>query len=95
MLPDNAPDTDASLGMFVGPPPLTDLSLPDDVEVELHNQLFARRIFTVADVKARPMDVFAALQAALKVETNKIIELYSRPAVSVNGTEKQGRKNRR
>ena len=78
-LPDGAPESDAVLGLPLGPPSLESLGLPLDVEVRLHNQLFARRLFTRRDVKARRMDIFGALQAALRVDSTAIVMLYAPP----------------
>ncbi len=75
-LPDGAPEADTALGIPVGPISLAPLNLPLDVEVRLHNQLFARRIFSEADVKGRRADIFGALQAAFRVDTGKIAQLY-------------------
>jgi hypothetical protein len=75
-LPDGVPETDAALGIPLGPISLEPLGLPLEVEVRLHNQLFARRIFTVSDVKARRVDIFGALQAAFRVDTERIAQLY-------------------
>lgn len=74
LLPDDLPDSDARLGFPLGPPALGRLGLPEDLEVRLHNELFARRIFTEADVR-RTSDIIAALQAAYKVEAMTILEL--------------------
>lgn len=75
-LPDDAPDSDAMFGIVVGPPELDALGLPPDIEVRLNNQLFTRGIFTPLDAKRRREDITNALIAALKVDTNRLIELY-------------------
>ena len=75
-LPEGIPDSDAPLGIPVGPPSLESLGLPEEIEVALHNQLAARRIFTAKDVKTRRADVSAAIQGALKIDTEKIYGLY-------------------
>ena len=75
-LPEGLPDSAASLGLPVGPPCLESLGLPQEVEVRLHNQLFARRIFTAREAQARRQDVFAALQASYKVDAQRIIQVY-------------------
>ena len=79
-LPDGIPDSDATLGIPLGPPSLAPLGLPLDVEVRIHNQLFGRRLFTLRDVKARRMDILGALQAALKVDIVAIAHLYRESA---------------
>lgn len=75
-IPENAPDSHAAMGLLVGPPSLVDLKLPRDVEVFLHNQLFDRGLIERKDVKARPQDIFAALQAAYRVDVAAITNLY-------------------
>ena len=75
-LPDDAPDVAASMGPRIGPPPLDELGLPTDIEVRLHNQLHDRGLFTLRDALKRRIEVFAALQAAFRVETEAIISLY-------------------
>jgi hypothetical protein len=75
-LPDGVPESDAALGIPLGPPSLAPLGLPLDVEVRIHNQLFARRLFTPRDVKTRRMEILGALQAALRVDIVAIAALY-------------------
>lgn len=87
-LPDDVPDSDASMGLRLGPPSLAPLELPLETEVRLHNQLFARRIFTVTEANANRLDIFAALQAAFRVDTDSVVQLYNAPSKpSANGTE--------
>jgi hypothetical protein len=75
-VPDSAPDEHSSYGIRVGPPDLSGLKLPVEIEVALNNALVARRLITLNDVRARPQEVFAALQTALKVDTTVIMNLY-------------------
>lgn len=75
-LPDDASDRDSALGLHIGPPPLDELGLPKETEIRLHNQLFARKLFRLSDVKARRLEVFAALQAAFKVDVERVASLY-------------------
>lgn len=77
-LPDSVPDSDAAMGFELGPPSLEPLGLPLDMEVRLHNELFARRLWTFADLKRRPVDVQGAIQSAFKVDAGRIFELYQR-----------------
>jgi hypothetical protein len=80
LLPDDAPDSHAALGIPVGPPSLKSLGLPEEIETRLHNQLVARRILTAADAKAHRTDVFGALQKALSVDINRVITCYNEDA---------------
>lgn len=78
LIPDGAKDCkeEAAKGLLVGPPALDDLGLPSGVELALHNELYDRRLLTAADVRKRPQEVFAALQAALRVDVAAITNLY-------------------
>ncbi len=76
LLPPHAPDNDAEWGVPVGPPPLTSLGLPGEVEVVLHNQLFERGILTERDAKRRRLEIDSALRAALRVDVGRIFDLY-------------------
>lgn len=75
-LPEGIPDSDAPLGIPIGPPSLESLGLPEEIEIALHNQLAARRIFTARDVKIHRAEVSAAIQGALKLDTERIYTLY-------------------
>lgn len=90
LLPTGASDSEASMGLPLGPPSLAELELPLETEVRLHNQLYARRIFTLAEANQRRQDVFAALQAAFKVDTDSVVQLYQaiiNDGNSVNGAK--------
>lgn len=75
-LPDGVPDTDASMGMIIGPPPLAPLGLPLEIEVRLHNALHDRELFTLKDVKTRREHIMGAIMSALKVDVQAIVNLY-------------------
>ena len=85
-LPDGLPDSDASLGLPVGPPSLSPLGLPLEVEVRLHNQLYHRRIFSLVDAQRNRQNVVAALLAAMKLDAERIIQLYAKE-VQTDGVE--------
>lgn len=67
-------ELDYSRGLVVGPPDLDVLELPQDITDRLHNELFVRGLITKKRLQRE--QVFAALQAALQVSTEKIIALY-------------------
>ena len=69
---------DASAGIPVGPPSLLELGLPKDLEVELHNQLFSRKIWTSNDIKRRRPEVIDAIRHAYKMDSQKIYVHYLR-----------------
>ena len=75
-IPDEAPDSHAMYGIVIGPPDLSNLELPKQVEVRLNNELFVRGLITIADVRKRRIDVLGALQSALAVDVAKVIEIY-------------------
>lgn len=79
LLPERVPDTDARRGVPVGPPDLRPLGLPHDVEVRLHNQLFARGLFTMRDVRARSGDVQSAVASAMRLSAQRVIALFEDP----------------
>jgi hypothetical protein len=77
MLPDSAPDEHIEHGIVLGPPDLTTLDLPRGMEVRLHNMLYERGLIVRRDFERRPQEVVAALQAAFRVDGNRIIQLAS------------------
>lgn len=81
LLPDDAPDSNAHMGVVIGPPNLGTLKLTKETEIRLHNGLHSRGILTLAQAKAKRVEVFAALQAAFRVDTDTIVALY------MNGAE--------
>lgn len=76
-LPEGVPDAEADKGIRIGPPDLAPLGVPLSLEVRLNNELYARRLIRVADVKARRQEVQAALMAALSLDAGRIVDLYA------------------
>lgn len=76
LVPDDAPPGAEEYGIHVGPPPLDSLGLPADLAVRLHNNLHARGMFTVKDIRARRMDLIGALQSTLAVDATLIEGVY-------------------
>ncbi len=66
-------ETNVALGISLGPPDTTELGLPEEFAVRLHNQLNQRRVFTFEDGKHRINEIEAALKAALRVDVRKIM----------------------
>lgn len=75
-LPDDLSDDDAKHGIIIGPPILDGLGLPVQLEVELHNQLYERGIFTLREAKARRSELVSALQRVLAIDADKILEAF-------------------
>lgn len=71
---------DAAIGIPLGPPDTRPLGLPEAVDLELNKQLFKRGLITKSDVRKRPQEVLAALQAALRADAVKIMNLYKEVA---------------
>lgn len=67
---------DLSMGIPIGPPDLTALGLPPDLQRRLHNQLWSRHLFTRRDLRGRMPEVLAALQATYKVDAQAVTALY-------------------
>lgn len=74
LVPDG--ETDTARGVITGPPDLSSLNLPEDVEERLHNELFVRGMKNKRVANKRRDEVFASLQAAFSVNTDKILECY-------------------
>lgn len=76
-VPDGTPEFMWNKGVIIGPPDLPGLGLDNIRETRLHNELFNRGLITLLQVQKRPQEVIGALQAALKVDMNTIMEAYS------------------
>lgn len=92
LLPEGVPDSDANMGLPLGPPDISELDLPEEAAVRLHNELFARRIFTYSEATKRRQDIFSALQAAFKLDTSRVVDVYYtevqiEDATPINGNE--------
>lgn len=74
-IPDDATDEMARFGVLIGPPDLDQLDLPSEVEVRLHNQLYWRKIYTARDLRAKRVDTQGAIQAALRLEVDRILQI--------------------
>lgn len=75
LIPNDAPDEHAVYGILVGPPEL-DIELPVKLQVQLHNELYAREIFTLKDVKRRREDVMSAVRNVLRLDCEVIARCY-------------------
>ena len=73
-------ETMPEAGICLGPPDLSDMGMPVDVEVRLNHELYHRQLFTQADVRRRPNELQAAIQAALKLDVGKLRNLYRQEA---------------
>jgi hypothetical protein len=76
LLPEGAPASHASRGVRLGPPDLSRLELPPALLVRLHNELFARNLFSYRDVKANMNEVVSAVTHTMKVDAQTIAAIY-------------------
>lgn len=76
LLPEEEPDANAYMGVPVGPPDLSQLGLSPETEVRLNNELFHRGVITGQDALRKRSDIVGAIQAALKLDAEKIVVLY-------------------
>jgi hypothetical protein len=75
-LPDNAPEEHAEMGAIVGPPDLSGLGLPLEMEVRLNNSLYARGLFTSRDIRRKRGELLAVWQSVLQTDVVKLANLY-------------------
>lgn len=80
-LPDGVPDTQAVIGVPIGPPPLAALGLPLQIEVRLHNQLYARGLYTEREARSKLPDLQSAISSALRVDANELLKVYQGAAL--------------
>lgn len=78
LIPFDAPDEDAAVGVVVGPPPLDALNLPPDISRRFNNELFHRGLFTEQDIKRRRNDAAAAMMAALRLDIETLLASLQR-----------------
>jgi hypothetical protein len=76
LIPEGAPDSDADHGLVLGPPDLTSLGYPLDIEVRLHNGLEGRGIITAQDAIARPDEIQRAIQSAFKASAQQVQTVF-------------------
>ncbi len=76
-LPEGAADHEAAMGIPIGPPDVVDaLDWSDEARTRLHNELHRRGLYRLVDVRHRPAEVQAALQAALRTDALAIMAQY-------------------
>lgn len=80
-VPESAQEEEYEYGLIVGPPEALVNVLLESWDLEalanrLHQELYARDIITVDSAMRRRQDVMGALQAVLKLDVERIIEVY-------------------
>lgn len=76
VVPDGAPENTWKYGIVVGPPDLSELGLPYDIEVRLHNELHNRGLIKLADASRGPQNLQGAIMAALRVDVQRLLQIY-------------------
>lgn len=76
-VPDSAPDDHAAYGILVGPPDVSSLNLPEEVETRLNNELYARGLITARDVRSKSEQLRNAIQSALRLDVQNLMTCYT------------------
>ena len=91
LLPEGAPDSDAPIGIQIGPPDVVDdLGLPEPLATRLHNLLHKRGLYSSKEVMKQPNSLLSALQKALSVDVHKLMVAYDKSGIEtyVNDDDK-------
>lgn len=75
-VPDDEPEENYSRGLIIGPPDISRLGLPEEIEARLHHELFVRQVITRKDALKKRNEIYAALQAAFSLDVDRILECY-------------------
>ena len=76
IVPDNSEELMWQYGIIIGPPDLSGLRLPHEIEVRLNNELFNRGLISKKDLRNNINNVQGALMAALRVDAQTILAAY-------------------
>lgn len=73
-----SPDHQSGAFVIVGPAEglVDELKLPEPFATRLHNALYERGIINAKDASRKPKDVTGALQEALSVDAQMLVEMY-------------------
>jgi hypothetical protein len=78
MLPDGAPDSDAAIGIPIGPPDIVDvLGLPEEVATRLHNNLHRQGIWNAKVAARKPNALMTAVSATYKIDAQRLMEVLN------------------
>ena len=92
ILPDEANETEAPMGIPLGPPDAVDfLELPEPFATRLHNTLHERGLYRARDIRKNPQAIFGALQSALKVDVHLLMQAYAEAEMEVPFEQQNGR----
>ena len=74
-LPEGVENID--LGIPIGPPNVVDeIGLPEPMATRLHNQLYNRGLYSLAEAQKRPRELQAALQSALQLDAARLMSAF-------------------
>ena len=77
LLPDEVPEAQAELGILLGPPDIVDaVGMPEPLATRLHNLLHRRGLYNIRAARKNPQALLGALQAALKVDMNILMQAF-------------------
>ena len=76
LLPEDALEEEAELGIPLGPPNLESLNLPPEIEIRLNNELFNRGIITPNDAIKNRKGIFEAIVSVFKIDGERILAVY-------------------
>lgn len=75
-LPSRANNDSAPRGILVGPPDLSTLRLPEDIEVKLSNELASRGLFQYSDISRHRDQAQAAILASIRLDVDLLMAAY-------------------
>ena len=80
----------AGNAILIGPPEglVDDLNLPEPFATNLHNILYARKLFTAADLARNPRELQGALQEAMLLDVQRLTEAYFKYSQEVQDEHK-------
>ena len=77
MLPDDAPDEEAPMGIPIGPPNVVDhLGLPEPLATRLHNLLHERGIWDITTLSKKGNVLIGVWQSALRVDVSRLHQAF-------------------
>jgi hypothetical protein len=89
LLPDGEGEERASIGIPVGPPDVVEtLELPEPFATRLHNELFARGLFTAEIARRKPSELQAAILAAAKVDAQTVYKAFVETEEAIQAARK-------
>lgn len=76
LIPEDAGEEQAEMGIPLGPPSLLGLNLPEEIEIRLNNELANRGILTANEALRNRQEIMSAIQSALKLDIDRVIGMY-------------------